>query len=133
MALFFGKKEKKEVKKAVQEAAAPKGAPQAASAAPSSSKTADVLSAVLVRPRITEKATALAEKGVYVFDVAMNATKERIGAAVKELYRVTPRKINVIAVTRKAVHSTRSKKVGYTAKGKKAYVYLKKGDVIELA
>ena len=95
--------------------------------------TASDLSSVIVGPRITEKATVVSENGVYVFNVAVSATKERVKKAIHALYKVTPARVNIVTIPRKKTVSSRSRKVGYTVGGKKAYVYLKKGDTIEFA
>ena len=87
---------------------------------------------IIKNPRITEKATMLVEGGCYTFDVSKNATKNEIAKAVKQLYKVTPRAVRTVAVTSKKVTSRKSNKVGYTSAGRKAYVYLKKGDKIEV-
>ena len=95
-------------------------------------KTAHVpRSHVLVRPHITEKAAASAEKGIYVFQVAMDANKLEIAAAVALAYKVTPVKVTIAAIPRKLI--TVKGKVGFRKGGKKAYVYLKKGEKIEIA
>lgn len=86
---------------------------------------------VLVRPRITEKAVLGADKsGVYVFEVMPKATKTQIAASVKAAYKVEPVKVRIAKIPAKAVF-VRGKK-GVKSGGKKAYVYLKKGDKIEL-
>ncbi len=86
---------------------------------------------VLLRPRITEKAVIGADKnGVYVFEVAKDATKTQIAASVKAAYKVTPVKVRTAQIATKAVF-VRGKH-GTKSGGKKAYVYLKKGDKIEL-
>lgn len=86
---------------------------------------------VLLRPRITEKAVVGADKnGVYVFEVASKATKSQIAASVKAAYKVTPVKIRTTRIAEKKVF-VRGKH-GVKTGGKKAYVYLKKGDKIEL-
>jgi len=41
-------------------------------------------SSILLRPRITEKATFLSEKGTYVFEVTEKSQKKDIVQAVKE-------------------------------------------------
>jgi len=84
---------------------------------------------VIVKPRITEKATALAEKGIYTFDVAMRSNSQQIAQEIRKTYKVTPIKVSVAAIPRKSMF-VRGKK-GSTTVGKKAYVYLKKGDKIE--
>ncbi len=86
---------------------------------------------VLLKPRITEKAVVGADKnGVYVFMVTKSATKKQIAASVKNTYKVTPEKVRTAQVPDKAVF-VRGKH-GVKHGGKKAYVYLKKGDKIEL-
>lgn len=86
---------------------------------------------VLLGPRITEKAAISADRaGVYVFEVTSQATKKSIAASVKAAYKVTPVKVNIAKIAPKAVF-VRGKK-GVKKGGKKAYVYLKKGDKIEL-
>ncbi|MEK7635264.1 MAG: 50S ribosomal protein L23 [Patescibacteria group bacterium] len=83
----------------------------------------------LLRPRITEKASFVAEKGVYTFEVAVDATKKQVAEAVKVFYKVTPVKVNMVKNPAKQVF-VRGKK-GTKAGVKKAYVYLKEGDKIE--
>ena len=89
-------------------------------------------SQILVSPRITEKGAYLAENNVYVFNVAMDANKKEIAAAVKDIYKVNPRFVRILAVPRKIVSTRGTNRKGKTAAGKKAYVYLKKGETIEL-
>jgi large subunit ribosomal protein L23 len=84
---------------------------------------------ILLRPRITEKASFLVEKNVHAFEVISTATKKQIAEAVKVFYKVTPLKINIVKNPAKKVF-LRGKK-GIKAGVKKAYVYLKKGDKIE--
>ncbi|MBI2474433.1 MAG: 50S ribosomal protein L23 [Candidatus Taylorbacteria bacterium] len=88
-------------------------------------------SQVIVRPRITEKSHTMAEgHNVFVFDVASGATKGKVADAIQELYKVTPIKVSVVPVPRKQ-RMIRGR-IGYTNAGRKAYVYLKKGDKIEI-
>jgi len=79
--------------------------------------------------RITEKSALFADKGVYTFNVLPSANKSEIKKAIKMLYNVTPVKIAIIQITSKNVF-IRGKK-GVKQGGKKAVVYLKKGDKIE--
>ncbi|MEX2013784.1 MAG: 50S ribosomal protein L23, partial [Parcubacteria group bacterium] len=86
---------------------------------------------VLLRPRITEKAALGADKSnVYVFEVTKDSTKKSISASVRDAYGVTPEKVHVAKIPAKAVF-VRGKR-GVKSGGKKAYVYLKSGDKIEL-
>jgi len=89
------------------------------------------LSGILLRPRITEKAAIVAEVGVYVFEVSTRATKHTIKQAVKKIYKVTPTRINIVKIPSKKRVSGRTRITGVKSAGKKAYVYLKKGDRIE--
>jgi len=88
---------------------------------------------ILKDPRITEKAAYQTAKGCYVFNVSTDANKQEIARAIREVYKVTPRKVTVTAIPRKAVFIRGTNRFGKTAGGKKAYVYLKQGDTIELA
>jgi len=84
---------------------------------------------VLKRPRITEKAAILSEGGMYTFEVAPNATKTEIMAAVKKAYKVTPVSVNIMKSIRKNI--TRRGRAGVKVTSKKAVVHVKKGDKIE--
>jgi large subunit ribosomal protein L23 len=87
---------------------------------------------ILLSPRITEKGAYLSETGVYVFNVAMDANKKEIADAVQTVFKVTPRFVRIVAVPRKAVLTRGTNRKGKTSAGKKAYVFLKKGETIEL-
>lgn len=89
-------------------------------------------STILIEPRITEKGAYLSEKGCYVFNVAPRANKIEIAQAVKDIFKVTPRKVAIVTVPRKQVFTRGTNRFGQTRGGKKAYVYLKKGETIEL-
>lgn len=123
MALFSRTDKQKETKKAA--ATAPKAS------------TAPVMKAdyahVLLRPRITEKATDVTSGGVYVFDVAVSTNKKEIMSAVKVVYGVQPRQVRIVNVRPKTVRNMRTGKRGTKSGGKKAYVYLKKGDSITIS
>ncbi len=88
---------------------------------------------ILISPRVTEKAAYLGEEGIYVFNVEPHANKKQIAEAVREIYKVTPRKVTLVAIPRKSVMTRGTNRKGLTAGGKKAYVFLKKGEKIELA
>jgi large subunit ribosomal protein L23 len=90
------------------------------------------LAAVIVRPRITEKSVGLSEQNVYTFEVSRSATKFQVKDAVVALYNVTPVKINIVN-KKPAKRMVGSKnKTKHVAGVKKAYVYLKKGDSINV-
>ncbi len=92
----------------------------------------DNLSRVLLRPRITEKATFAAERNVYVFEIATDSTKSDVMAAVSQYYNVTPARVNMVKIPSKKRASRTSRSFGIKPAGKKAYVYLKDGDKIEI-
>ncbi len=87
---------------------------------------------ILMKPRVTEKSAVLAEsQNVYVFEVSNKANKLQIAKAVTTLYKVNPVKVNIVKLPKKNIVS-RGKK-GTTKGVVKAYVFLKKGDKIELS
>lgn len=90
-------------------------------------------SQILLSPRITEKGAYLGELGVYVFNVQKNAGKREIAQAIRTVFGVMPRKVRVVSIPRKQVSTRGTNRMGQTKGGKKAYVYLKKGDAIEIA
>ncbi|MBI5456767.1 50S ribosomal protein L23 [Candidatus Kaiserbacteria bacterium] len=124
MALFSRKKNKE-----VEATTAP--APVSTRVEPKT--TVADLSHVLMNPRITEKATMASAEGVYVFDVAERANKKDIARAVAQYYKVIPRKISVVTIPAKSTRSTRTGVRGVKQGGKKAYVYLKRGETITIA
>jgi large subunit ribosomal protein L23 len=87
-----------------------------------------VKSSILLSPRITEKSALASEKGAYTFNVSTSATKSEIKKAIKAQYSVTPVKVSVTQITDKVV--MRRGVLGTKSGGKKAVVYLKKGDKI---
>lgn len=88
---------------------------------------------ILKRPLVTEKVSALNEKGKYGFIVDIDANKVEIKSAVEKMYGVNVQKVNTISVMGK-------QKVRYTKAGvlagrkpnyKKAIVTLAAGEVID--
>lgn len=122
MALFSSKKKKND---------AVSSETKAATVAPVSSNGNDT-AYVLLRPRITEKATILQERGAYVFDVSPRATKPQVVLAIKRAYNVTPHSVNVVTIRAKNVRNMKTGRRGVKSGGKKAYVFLNKGDTITL-
>ena len=80
--------------------------------------------------RITEKAALGIDRGVYTFNVAKNATKSEIKKVIKALYKVDAVKVNIAKTSSEKV-IVRGKK-GLKQGSVKAYVYLKKGDKIDI-
>lgn len=90
------------------------------------------LSGVITGLRITEKAVKQGDQNVYTFNIRRDATKFLVRDAVKALYNVTPVKVNI--VNKKPAHrlSGSKNRLVKVSGSKKAYVYLKKGDTINL-
>jgi len=89
------------------------------------------LSWVLVGPRVTEKSAMISGDNVITFDVATKANKIQIKKAILEAYKVSPKKVNII--NQKPRKETKRGRKVHKVGAKKAMVYLKKGDTIELA
>ncbi len=88
---------------------------------------------ILISPLVTEKISALNEKGKYGFIVASSANKVEIAKAVEKMYAVNVSKVNTINVLGKS--KSRFTKGG-TVSGKKpdykkAIVTLAAGEVID--
>lgn len=84
---------------------------------------------VIKKPRITEKAGIKSEShNVYTFEVTKAATKNTVADAIKQIYKVTPIKVNIVNLPAKNV-TARGRK-GTKQAVKKALVFLKKGDKI---
>ena len=88
---------------------------------------------ILISPRVTEKGAYLAQDNCYVFNVSPKAGKREIAQAVRAVYKVVPRMVRVAATKRKSVITRGTNRKGQPSGGKKAYVYLKKGDTIDFA
>ena len=88
------------------------------------------LAHVLIRSHVTEKATMSAESSVYVFEIDPKATKMEVTKVFKEKYKMSPVKVRTVTIPAKNVfvRGKRGKKSGY----KKAYIYLKKGEKLEI-
>lgn len=84
---------------------------------------------IIKNPRITEKASFGIEQNVYTFDISSGANKTEIKKAIFSLYKVKPLRVNVLNVPKKNVMFKGKK--GVKGGGRKALVYLKKGDKIE--
>ena len=84
---------------------------------------------IIKNPRVTEKASFAAEQNVYTFNIAQSANKTEIKKAIFALYKVKPVKINVLTFPRK--NTMFKGRAGVKGGGRKALVYLKKGDKIE--
>lgn len=88
------------------------------------------LSIFLIKPHVTEKAALSSESSIYVFEVSKDATKQAIKRAFVEKYKATPVKVSTVTIPAKNVFVRG--KVGRKSGYKKAYIYLKKGEKVEV-
>jgi large subunit ribosomal protein L23 len=87
---------------------------------------------VIIRPHITEKAAIKTGDNTYVFEVSPRATKTEVAKAIAAIFKVIPRKVNIVSMApRKVAQRQRRGPKGTKSGMKKAYVFLKKGDKIE--
>ncbi len=82
------------------------------------------------RPVITEKATMASEANAVVFEVAKDATKPEIKAAVEALFGVKVKAVNT--VVQKGKVKRFKGRPGVRADRKKAYVTLEEGNAIDV-
>ncbi|QMU99253.1 50S ribosomal protein L23 [Borrelia sp. A-FGy1] len=92
---------------------------------------------IIISPMLTEKTNIQRENmNVYAFRVKKQANKKEVSAAIKELFNVVPISCNVINIKskNKLVVSRKGYPIGKgkTSSWKKAYVYLKKEDKIDI-
>ena len=88
---------------------------------------------IIRAPWFSEKALIATEKSVYAFEVSPRATKADIAGAIKEIYKVDPRKIRTVNVKGKPKAMRTKRGTGYRSARRKAYVYLNAGDTIQFA
>lgn len=86
---------------------------------------------VIVRPLATEKATALAKNGQYVFEVEGRANKIEVKKAIRALYGVDVISVHTAWVKGKTVQFRR--RTGRTKDWKRAVVSVKPGQKITIA
>ena len=86
---------------------------------------------IIRRPIVTEKTTALREgRNQVVFEVAKNATKPQIKAAIEKAFKVKVSNVNTMIVRGKVKRMGRFQ--GKRSNWKKAVATLRKGDNIEM-
>ncbi len=92
------------------------------------------MTGIIFRPIVTEKMTALQDKGLYAFEVDVDSNKIEIARAVAKKFNVTVtnvRTMNYKGKT-KSQMTRKGKFQGKTSRFKKAIVTLKEGDKINL-
>ena len=88
---------------------------------------------VLVKPLVTEKMSAINEKGKYGFVVSRGANKVEIKKEVEKMYGVTVESVNTMNYLGKSKSRfTKSRVItGRSSSFKKAIVTVAEGDVID--
>lgn len=85
---------------------------------------------IILRPIITEKSMKQGEENKVSFEVAKGANKTAVALAIKEIYGITPEKVNIINV-----HPKKKRMGVYQGKTnavRKAIVKLPEGESIDL-
>lgn len=92
------------------------------------------MSAITLKPRMSEKTYALSNDRVYVFDIDKSVNKHEVAKAVEQTYEVTVTNVRTIISKGKTkrVYRNRKYEVGRRNDVKKAYVTLKEGDSIPI-
>jgi len=85
---------------------------------------------IIIAPVITEKSAMNAEKNIFTFKVAKDATKTEIKWAVEKAFNVTVVKVNTLNTKPKAKRV--GKYTGKTKTYKKAIITLAEGQTIEI-
>jgi large subunit ribosomal protein L23 len=85
---------------------------------------------ILRSPHISEKTTRVQEANQYVFEVAGDATKAEVKAAVEQLFSVTVENVNVLNVKGKT--KSFKQRAGRRGDWRKAYVRLADGQSIDV-
>ncbi|MBW3538403.1 50S ribosomal protein L23 [Candidatus Parcubacteria bacterium] len=88
------------------------------------------MSQLILSPRISEKAIALAEQGTYVFEVPKSANKIEVTKAVETAFKVQVASVNMLVAKGKLKRFKRV--LGRQRDVKKAMVKLAKGQSIKL-
>lgn len=93
-------------------------------------KTSEVAWRALKEPRVTEKATDLAQQNQYLFEVYPRANKKEIKKAVEDTFGVDVLSVRIINIPAKKRRLGRTE--GWQKAYKKAMVRIKEGQKIEV-
>ena len=85
---------------------------------------------VLAKPHVTEKASYLASKNQYIFEVFPGSNKKQVKKAVEDVYGVDVADIHIINIHSKRRRLGRTE--GWSSGYKKAIVKIKEGQKIEV-
>ncbi len=86
----------------------------------------------LIAPWMSEKALIGTDSGIYVFAIPRAATKQDVAHAIEVVYKVTPRSIRITNLPGKRVSRRTRSGSATRPRRRKAYVYLTKGDTIQI-
>jgi large subunit ribosomal protein L23 len=92
------------------------------------------MSAIIIKPIITEKYAKFTEKGRYAFVVDRNANKIEIRNAIEKEYGVTVESVNTYVTAGKSKSKMTKTKVlaGRVSPVKRAVVTVSKGEIIDI-
>jgi large subunit ribosomal protein L23 len=89
-----------------------------------------VATSTILEPVVSEKSAQLADSNVLVFKVAKTANRVQVRNAFRELYKVTPLRVNIINSRGKRVRFGRVQ--GKRSDWKKAMIFLPKGVNVDI-
>lgn len=87
---------------------------------------------ILLRPIITEKSMLLASRGVFTFQVDLNATKHQVKSAVETTFKVNVTGVSTVRVKKEGRRTGRKRIMSASTSEKYARVSLKTGQSIDL-
>lgn len=85
---------------------------------------------MILTPKISEKAMYMAERGIYIFEVPMDANKIEVAKAIEATFKVNVTDVNMIVAKGKVKRFRRF--LGRERDVKKAMIKLKAGQSIAL-
>jgi len=88
------------------------------------------LYSVLRAPKVSEKTARLAESNQYVFEIAKDATKDDVKAAIEQLFNVKVAVVNVANIKGKS--KAFRQRAGRRSDKRKAYVRLAEGQTLDV-
>jgi len=89
-----------------------------------------VATSTILEPVVSEKSAQLSDNNVLVFKVAKTANRVQVRNAFRELYKVTPLRVNIINNRGKRVRFGRTQ--GKRSDWKKAMIFLPKGVNVDI-
>jgi large subunit ribosomal protein L23 len=84
---------------------------------------------LLIKPVLTEKATQLANRQVYTFEVNLKANKKNIAAVLEKLYPVKVAAVRLVVRPGKVRRTGRKMISRKTSQRKIAYITVKEGKI----